>query len=171
MNMRSTEFHFQRTGLNNDWRSRRHRNGRTAALQSKMIPKELRAFIRDDDDWEEEEPRFYIVHRPGSELIAAQIVLWISDCLDSVPDRTKYKWKVWFSEMACGMVKERFWEHISLIGYKEWLRIPSRKPGDWSLRIRIAGTEGGIEDLTGDEIIDRVTVKLEIDDGNYGFMP
>jgi len=133
-----------------------------------MIPKELRAFIHDDD--EDEELRFYVVHRPGSELTAEQIVFWISECLDSVPNRTKYKWKVWFSEMAYGIVKERFWEHISLIGYQEWLRLPSPKAGEWSMRVRIAGTEGDIEDMFGNEIIDRVTITLEIDDGNDGFI-
>lgn len=132
-----------------------------------MIPEELRAFIPEDDDG----PPFFVVHRPGSELIAEQIVFWISQRLDSFPDRTKYKWKVWFSEMAYGMVKEKYWQHIALIGWQEWLRLPSPNPGDWSLRVRIAGTEGDKEDMDSDKIIDRVTIKVEIDDGDDGFMP
>lgn len=75
--------------------------------------------------------------------------------------------------MAYGMVKEKYWEHITLHEYHEWLRIPSPNfpdPDSWSLRIRIAGTEGDYEDMFSDEIIDRVTIKIEIDDGNDGFI-
>jgi hypothetical protein len=133
-----------------------------------MIPPELRGFIPEDDF---SGPPFYFHHRPGSALIAEHLVYWISVTLDSVPNREASRWKVWFSEMAYGMVKERFWPMITLSGYKEWIHVYSPNIQDWRIPVRIAGTEGNIEDITGDVIVDRVTIKLEIDDGDDGFMP
>lgn len=131
-----------------------------------MIPAELKGFIREGFN----EPPFYIEHRPGSEIDAAQILLWVAECLEMVPHRSDKKWRLWLSEMAYGMVKERFCEFITLELFNDRIWVPSPTPGEWSIWVRLAGADGSYEDMVSDEIIDKVTITLEIDDGNDGFM-
>lgn len=115
--------------------------------------------------------KFYGHYRPASDLDAEKILYWIALQLDEVPDRANYKWRVWLSEMAYGMVKERFWPSIDLEGYDEYIMLYSPSDDAWEIRLKIAGTQGDYEDLNSDIIFDKVSITLEVDDGRVPGMP
>jgi len=104
-------------------------------------------------------------YRPASDLTAEQIIEWIADQLDEIPNREFDSWQVHLSPMAYGMIKERFWEAIELDGYHQWITIgnDSETGGDqWEVRLELAGTIGDYGEMHSDEIADKVEILLQV---------
>ncbi len=107
---------------------------------------------------------FYVCTPDGLKVVPERILLWIIDSLESFPDRERYRWKVEFGYKADRIFRELFGHCIYKIGYKEWMKIYSRREGEWEIRLRIAGQIGDKRDMFGHEEIDRIMISLDIDD-------
>lgn len=104
-------------------------------------------------------------YRPASDLTAAQIVQWIANQLEEIPNREFHVWQVHLSPMAYGMIKERYWEAITLEKFCEWMTIGSdSEDGEtlWEVRLELAGTIGDHDDFYTDKIADKVEILLQI---------
>ena len=119
----------------------------------------------------DDEPPFDLFMRPGRDVTAEQIIYWIANTLDEVPDRTRHTWRVWFGQLAYDKVKERYGPWIETVGWFEWIKVRAPDLESWELRLKIGGVISDIEEMNTRGVVDRITVTLEIDDGTVPGMP